>query len=247
MRRKRRRLKRQPIQPPVDSSSPYLVREFLEHTQAPYLATPTRFVPELSDLAIAKDLAFNNSVSVIVPKGARDCDILETIAKHAEKPFAITELSSALDGERRIRGKTCFDHVWRVIDDLALNWNRMRWWFNSKGLTMQVLTERELAIRMRLRELTPLEALAGKLAVDRTINRRISANDVSEIAKILDQKQLALKESLTPAEWQVIVARNQKYSRRPIRTFEHVFREYPRFVRRVLYRARDKYRTAMNS
>lgn len=245
--RKRRNLKKDREIPQPGSVLPYLVREFLEANQQPYSPMPTRFVAELSERSVAADLAFNNFISVTVLKGASHRKIIEEIARCAQKPFTVGELSPVLDDRGTIRGKVCFNHVWKVIDDLAQNWEGMRWWMTQKGLSVQTFTPRELAIRIRLTELTPLEAMAGKLFVDRTVNGRVSTKDVAEIAKILDQNKLSLKDSLTREEWQLIVARNQKFSRRPIRSFEQAFREYPRIVRRVLYRARDRYSTATNS
>lgn len=243
--RKRRNLKRNRTVPQHGPVLPYLVREFLEPNQRPHAPMPKRFVAELSDTSVAADLAFNNIANVTVHAPASERRVVEDIARFAKKPIELHELDPALDNKNLIRGKSCSGHVWKLIDEVAQNFPRMKWWITHNGLSILSMDQHEMASRLRVRALTPFEALAGRLFADRSVNGRVSKGDLTEILRTIDREQFSLKGELSPDQWKDISFQNQKNSRHPIRSFEAAFQKFPRIIRKVLYRARDRYRNAI--
>ncbi len=159
LRRKRRTLKKNRTIQQSESPFPYLVREFLEPNERPYAPSPMRFVAELSDTSVAADLAFNNIVSVTVRAPTSEREVVEEIAKCAEKRIKLQEVDPALDNRHLTRGRTCFGHVWELIDNVAQNFPQVKWWITHNGLSILSMDEHQMACRLRLRALTPFEAL----------------------------------------------------------------------------------------
>ena len=117
----------------VSRPAKYLVRDFLEFEQSAIAARTNRFIPELADPAQADRLAFNNFVNLTVARGSSYRTAVEEIAKVASRPVPINSLSPVLEEKTYLRGRIFSNHLYRVIDDLTRNWERMFWWISEGG------------------------------------------------------------------------------------------------------------------
>lgn len=135
-----------------------------------------------------------------------------------------------------MRGKSVFGLVGDKIDQIAANFEDMRWWISKDGLNMAVVSP--LAAK-----LSRFDDFAGKLYVNSSKNGKLSKECLVAIAKEVDLAGFALKEELQPAQWKPIAEFNQRNPRQPIKTFEKacIHRVSGRAVRRRLYVARERY------
>jgi hypothetical protein len=183
-------------------------------------------------------------VSPSVRASATHREAVEEIAKRAHYPARINSLSAALEQKALVRGAAYFGHVWKKIDDLAQNWEGMYWWISEEGLSMEVLSAKQLQCKINLKQLTPFETLAGRLFREAMIHNRVSDQALLSIARQLDGAGLRLKPHLKPADWRRIAQHNQKYARKAIRTFEQAIQYHARAVRRCLSDAKRRYEKA---
>ncbi|MGA3316782.1 MAG: hypothetical protein ABSC64_10135 [Candidatus Korobacteraceae bacterium] len=237
-RKRRRRIRTSP------NLTEYVVRDFLRDGESEFVAYPKRFIAELAEPAQASALAFNNFVNLSVEVQATFRKAVKKIAKGAERPLAINSLSTALDGKTLVRGGVYRGHLWKMIDDLTQNWKRMFWWVSEEGLSIEVLTPKQLRSKVKLKRLTPFERLAGRLFQGAMVQNRVSDQAVLSIARQLDDVGFELKPHLQPADWGKIAQYNQKYARKAIRTFEQAIQYHPRGIRRCLSDAKRRYEKA---
>jgi hypothetical protein len=116
----------------------------------------------------------------------------------------------------------------------------MRWWMATGGLVVDVVLPEAAPLAKFDRE-------AGKLTCERTVGgQQLSAEVILEIVTLLDAAGFSLSTDLQPAQWKPIAAFNQKYARAAVKTFAAAAShpQFSRAVRRRLYVARDRYRTA---
>jgi len=97
--------------------------------------------------------------------------------------------------------------------------------------------------------LSEFDCRAGELGISLRENGRLSMEAVLAIAKELDASGIELKHSLQPAQWKLISEHNQKFSKKPIRTFEAALRhtKFVRQIRKRLCLACDRYASALKS
>ncbi|MFZ1136074.1 MAG: hypothetical protein WAN69_14070 [Candidatus Korobacteraceae bacterium] len=222
----------------------YLVRNFLRAGESEFTANPERFVAELSAPLKADELAFNNFINWTVRSPATYRAAVEEIANHARRPVPINSLAPVLEERALLRGRVYLGHVWEVVDDLTQNWERMFWWLSEEGLSIEILTPRQLRCRINLKALTPFERLGGRLFREAMVQNRVSEEALLSIASHLDAKGFELKANLRPADWEHIAVYNQHHARRAIRTFQQAIRCFPREVRRGLSEAKRRYEKA---
>jgi uncharacterized protein YeaO (DUF488 family) len=222
----------------------YLVRNFLHAGEREFAAYPERFVAELSEPMKADELAFNNFINWTIRSPVTYRTAVEEIAKHAHQRVPINSLATVLEESSLLRGWVCFDHVWKVVDDLTQNWNRMFWWVSEEGLSVEVLTPKQMRCKIRLKALTPFERLAGRLFREAMVENRVSEEALLSIASHLDAHSFELKANLRPADWGHIAVYNQKHARRAIGTFQQAIRCFPRQVRRSFSEAKRRYEKA---
>jgi hypothetical protein len=226
------------------AATEYLVRNFLHAGESEFVACPERFVAELSEPMKADELAFNNFISWTIRTPATYRAAVEEIANHAHQPVPINSLATVLEERALVRGWVYFDHVWKVVDDLTQNWERMFWWVSEEGLSIEILTPKQLRCRINLKALTPFERLAGRLFREAMVQNRVADHALLSIASQLDAFEFRLKPNLKPADWKEIAVYNQRNARKAVRTFEQSVRDFPRAVRRCLSDAKRRYEKA---
>jgi hypothetical protein len=177
-----------------------------------------------------------NIVSLTIPAPWTHRDAVEAIARQSPLPIAIHSLPGVLSETKLVRGKSVFGLVGDKIDQIAANFEDMRWWISKDGLNMAVVSP--LAAK-----LSRFDDFAGKLYVNSSKNGKLSKECLVAIAKEVDLAGFALKEELQPAQWKPIAEFNQRNPRQPIKTFEKacIHRVSGRAVRRRLYVARERY------
>lgn len=182
------------------------------------------------------NLILDNSVSLSVPAPSNDRLLVEEIARQSQKPIPIASLPDVLSQREFIRGRVVFGSMGKAIDNVAINYEGMRWWISKEGLNMAIVPP--AAAR-----LSRFDGFAGKLYVDKSKDGRISKEILVMITNELDAAGFLLKEQLQPAQWRAIAGYNQKNARQPIKTFTQacLHRVSGRAVRRRMYVAREKY------
>lgn len=185
----------------------------------------------------ALHLLKNNFVSLTVPGPCTLSEVVKGIASCAATPVPIESLSDELNATKLGRGKVCFDCAGDLFNQIATNYPDMRWWISATGLNMEIVFPDPV--------LSPFDELAGKLTIDNW-NGGLSKIALWTIASELDKAEFILRKELQAAQWKIIAAHNQKYSKKTIRNFQQAARD-PRFVRSVrkrLYLARARFKKA---
>jgi hypothetical protein len=176
-----------------------------------------------------------NHVSLGIPGPSTHRDEVEAIARQSPMPIAIHSLADVLSQTRLLRGKVIVGFVGDKIDDIAAQYEDMRWWISKEGLNMAIVPPAAA-------KLSRFDELAGKLFVDRRKDGKLSKESLMVIAKELDAAGFRLREQLQPAQWKPISVHNRKYAKHPIKSFKDACQpRYVRSVRRRLYVARDRY------
>lgn len=174
-------------------------------------------------------------VSLTIPTLSTHRDVVQAIANQCQPPIAIESLGGNLSETQFPRGKTIFRLAGAAIDDIAVQYEDMRWWMSKHGLNMG-------KVPLAKTQISKFDELAGKLYVDGSKNGRLSKELLIVIAKALDEANFSLKD-LQPAQWKVISKYNQKNAKHAVKSFEQASR-HPRLVRSVrkrLYVARERY------
>jgi hypothetical protein len=182
-----------------------------------------------------RGLLLNNFASISVPAPCTHRDVVEAIATRSQLPLAIASVTDELNRTTLIRGKSIFSLAGNAIDKIVVQYEGMRWWISKEGLNIAIVPP-------AAPPLSRFDQLAGKLYVDKSKNGALSKEALMAIATELDTAQFSLKEELQRGQWKAIALHNQKYSRRPIKTFKKACEGiFARSVRRRLYVARDRY------
>jgi hypothetical protein len=184
---------------------------------------------------------FDSHISASVPSGSTHFDVIMSIARSSTKPFRVKFLSEKLNELKLLRGRTCFGDTADQIAQIVSNYSSLRWWVTKEGLVVEeVLSE--------LDSLPHFVRVAGALSLQHMHDGRISREAIRLIAEELDSEGFTLKEQLQPAEWKNVVAYNRKGRGRLVGSFASAVndRRFVRFVRRSIYRARVRYRTALH-
>lgn len=260
----RRRPTRKPARKASDSLreptlySDYVV-EFLRKDQTAFLALPKRFVRELSDDESAAKLAFNNFAVVSLQSRSSQEALVKMIVQEAAKPFKIVSLCPAMNEHIRGRKHVWRDHVWNLIDQIALDHVDVYWWVTIDGLVIRQLTDEQLASaresgRMRaesvskqLDKIGAFARIAGRLFRDAMENGKVSDPKLLQIALQLGGWGFSLREHLRPSDWKPLAEQNQKYARHAVKTFAAAAKKSPRALRRALSAAKRKYEKALAS
>lgn len=192
-------------------------------------------VEKCADVEKTIQLVEMNLVSCIVPRLSSARDLLEIVTKAASVPVTIDAVSEVLSHGASIRSRTIFDSLGRVLDGIARNHEGMYWWMSEKGLNMDIVAFVDVLP-------DPFDELASTLTIRHSKNGKISKESLFEIAAELDKSHFLLKNELQPREWGAIAYHNQKHSRAAVTTFSQAAKNkrFCRFVRKSLYRARDK-------
>jgi hypothetical protein len=165
---------------------------------------------------------------------------VERIASRCQEPIAIQSLARDLSQTKLVRGKVIFGLAGDEIDKIASQYEDLRWWISKEGLNMAIVPPAAA-------KLSEFDELAGKLYVDMSKDGKLSKDLLKMIAKKLDTAGFTLKKQLQPAQWTPIATYNQKYARKPIKTFEQAcqHRLSVRSIRKRLYVARERYTAAI--
>jgi hypothetical protein len=176
-----------------------------------------------------------NFVSISLPAGSTHRLAIEEIANKASHPIRIESLCDELSNRRFIRGAGFFGLAGGALDQVAANHDDMQWWISDKGLNVAILPP-------EMPELSPFDALAGKLTAEYWKDGRLSEEALYKIAQEIDQAGLPLR-NLQRAHWAIIAEHNRKFSKRAIKSFSEAaqHKRFVRFIRRRLYIARDKF------
>lgn len=171
----------------------FWVNKFIEVGGTEHAATPRKFVAELSCFKLANDLIFNNFANISVPAPATERTVIERVAKDSFKPFTINSLPKFFEEHHLIRGRVYSQHVWEVLDELAMRTN-VYWWYSEAGLGMAQLTQ-----------LFSLAVFLGELILFRVGNRTEAQMDtpaVPESASVRDFRTVSpLQEADMPKLW----------------------------------------------
>jgi len=181
-----------------------------------------------------------NFVSLTLPAGSTHFDHLMEMSRSSLRPFPIKFLSEKLKEGQFIRGHVYFGKLGRQIEEILLNYPRLRWWLDKDGLVVDEPP-------FELGPLSDFDRIAGPLFVEHWKDGELSTSSLKLIASRLDEEGFQLKDNLQPAQWKPISEYNQKHSRVAIKTFAGAVRR-PQFatsVRRRLYLARDRYKKAL--
>jgi hypothetical protein len=182
------------------------------------------------------DFMLRAHVSLTMHAGSTHREDLEQMARTASQPFSIVSVPQVLDERKSLRGTVYFGEVGTQIDKIARNYQDMRWWMEKGGLVVDRVPPK--AVR-----LSEFDRKAGKLTCERTVNGKLSAEAIVEVAAQLDAAGFILRENLQPAQWKPIAAFNQKYAKSAVKSFTAAasHSKFNRAVRRRLYTARDRY------
>jgi hypothetical protein len=142
---------------------------------------------------------------------------VKQIAKHSEKPIPINSLSNALNQTVLPRGRTIFGFPGNYLDQIARNYDGMRWWVSENGVNMEVIASIGGNI-------SPFDERAGRLMFEarshRLSNGRLPLAEYSKIVDILDRAGFKPLDYLRGEFRKELAAWNQKYPKRAIHTFE---------------------------
>lgn len=116
--------------------------------------------------------------------GSTHREDLEEIAQRSSQPFAIASISKQLNERRSLRGTVYFSEIGKVIDNIVRNYPRMRWWMTKGGLVVDVVFPEAAPLAEFDRE-------AGKLTCESTVNGKVSAEAILEIAAFPSQYRAA--------------------------------------------------------
>src|ERR1700675_4780390 len=161
-------------------------------------------------------------VSLTMPARSTHRDALEAIARQCQPPIAIESLAKNLGENQFLRGKTIFRLASDAIDDIAQQYEDMRWWMSKNGLNM-------VNVPKAAKTISRFDELAGKLYVEGSKDNRLSKGLLIAIAKALDDAHLPLSE-LQPAQRAPISDFNQRNARQAVKSFVEACRR-PQFVR----------------
>jgi len=188
------------------------------------------------------ELLRRNLVNLKFPAGCTHFEILSAIAHSGEKPLGVNFLSEELKVVKYPRGRTVFGPVAREIDIIVSNYPSLRWWMTRDGLVVD-------KVGSELDKLPHFVRLIGELSCEHVRDGRLSREALLVIAQRLDEEGFKLKEHLQPKEWEGIVALNRKRTGTKIDSFALAVKQphLARGVRRLIYRARDRYHKADSS
>jgi hypothetical protein len=182
-----------------------------------------------------------NLVSVSCAAGSSHFDHLLALGRSAKPPLTIKYLNPNLKEPQFTRGRGYFGYLPQMIEQIMLNHPELRWWLTSEGLVVD-------EVPPDLDSLSPFDRLVGPLSIQLPPNGRLSLDTVILIAQELDAKGFKLQAHLQPEEWKNIVSHNQKHTGKPLQSFSLAANNprYVKFVRRSIYRARDRYKKALH-
>lgn len=185
------------------------------------------------------DVLRNSQVSVTMPAGSSHREDVARMAGEASQPFPVASISKLLDEKRSLRGTVYFGNAGQQIDMILRNYPGMRWWMSKDGLVIDVVSD-------DAGQLSEFDRKAGKLVCDGMQDGKLSKAAVNKIATELDDAGFSLLDNLQPAQRKQVAAFNQKYGRSAVKTFvaAATHPQFSRAVRRRLYVARNRYRSA---
>jgi hypothetical protein len=184
-------------------------------------------------------------VSLTLSAGTTHREAIIAIAKQIKFPLPIESLSDELDSIKPSRGCTHFGFLGNVLGKIANNYPNMRWWISEKGLNMAVVPPEKM--------LPSFEAIVAESCAKFWKDSRLSKPDLQLIARDLDERTATMDgnflDRFPPSAREMIAEFNQKNPRAAIKTFTAAVAN-PRFarpVRKVLYRARERFAKAKAS
>jgi hypothetical protein len=199
-----------------------------------------RFMPERStNNRNTRESFITSFVSISVPGSITDREVVTRIVNASKYPVAIEALPNELDTTTSARGSVHFGFLGNILSEIAENFPNMRWWVSEKGLNMAIVPPDEM--------LPHFDWLAGSLCAKFWKDGGLSKTDLEQIARELDAQAPEMKGGFLgrfePAARKRIGGYNQRKPKVAIRNFEQAV-NHPRYaylVRRLLYRARDKF------
>jgi hypothetical protein len=205
-----------------------------------------RLLPERCTKNLATRKSFLSSfVALSVPAQTTHAEGIRIIAAGANIPFSIESLGDELDTGKLSRGHAIFKYLGDVVDEMAEIIPNMRWWLTDKGLNMAVVPPECT--------LSPFDAIAVELCLKHWTTPNLSKASLQLIARELDEKTTSLAgdflDRFPLAPRKVLAKYNQLNPRVPIRTFAVAAanQRFSGLVRRLLYRARERFAKANES
>lgn len=199
----------------------------------------------------------DNRVSTSIPGPATHYDMVKAICASAQRPIPVMGLCEDLRAISLPRGDTFSNLAGDLLDRIASHYERVVWWVTDGGLYMEVFSPdvRESTTSLMVSALSHFDQVAGPLVIDHwsdvplTGKTHLSAKALGKIAIELDRSGLKLLESLQPKPRKVLGLHNQKAGNKATKSFENAVQNklFVTSVRRRLYVARDRYKTALKT
>jgi hypothetical protein len=182
-----------------------------------------------------KSLLLYNHVSCSVGAGSTDFDALKSIVRSVPRPFPVKHISEKLKEVSLLRGCTYFNDLRHVIDEIAMEYPRIRWWMTAEGLVVD-------EVPPELESLSEFERIVGSMQTGKNISKEV----LEALAHRLDSAGVVLKDHLQPKEKETIAAHNRRRGPNQIHSFFAAVNDpiLVRTIRRAIYRAREKYAKA---
>jgi hypothetical protein len=165
-------------------------------------------------------------------------DAVEEIATNLCMP--IDHLAPELEEPVLPRGRAYFRFLFDEFENIAENYQNLRWWFSAKGLCMEVIAP----------AVAPLgfDDIVGPLIIDAQIRlgtKRLPKDEYKRIAALLSD--FPLRDYLPARYGKDLASWNQRNALRAITSFEEALgRREPRFIHRQVmrrfYRAAERFR-----
>jgi hypothetical protein len=189
----------------------------------------------------AISLLFENPVSFSVPKDSTDFDVLTLMAENSNNPIPIGFLSEELEQPTPPRGDTLFGEIAMQIDAVVSRYHTLRWWLSRQGLVVDKASP-------ELDRLSMFDRLVGPLSVDLVVNKKLPITAIYTISEKLDLLGFKLNDHLEPTGWEEVVALNRRRTGKRVESFTSASKnsQLVRHVRRSIYRARDRYKQAID-
>jgi len=112
------------------------------------------------DDATFRRLILDNFTSLSVQAPCTQLNVVEQIAERSQVPIPVESLAECLEEKVLPRGRAVFGRPGDEFDQIAKNYQNMRWWLTEKGLNMAItapLHERLAARLNDIKELSPQE------------------------------------------------------------------------------------------